>query len=361
MVAAVPAIRSSDANYTCPFHYYLRRRLGICPLYDYSEALSRGTWFHRFFEVWHDPAARILYQSAIDREEVSLRAIQALLPREARTAVTDMKQDAKLAATWFTVALDAELNPAIGTLRSFLSRFRVLDREMSLSVPYHRTNLTCRLDQLWYDEDSKTLWIPDLKSTSKNARDRALSCPWEFQTRLYTRIVTEALPTLCQHYGLPANTQLGGMYHIIIQKPLIRPSASDRPYITEEVRNKHGGITLKKVYIEGSSPDIGNYMNRCRSWYLGTDEYEDRIAKDGPPVVISNTPATVLYNEDMAIETEAIIQGIHHAATRAPVPNSFHRNGESMPGAPYSLFYDAPVVVWPELMRRHHLIVQHRD
>ena len=62
MVAEVPTIRSSDYE-SClgnPFGYYLTRRLGLSDALRWSEALSRGSWFHKRFEYWDLPAEHLL-------------------------------------------------------------------------------------------------------------------------------------------------------------------------------------------------------------------------------------------------------------------------------------------------------------
>ena len=49
LVAKEPAIRSSDYEtiLSCPFQYYLSRRLGLVSALRWSAALSRGSWFHK--------------------------------------------------------------------------------------------------------------------------------------------------------------------------------------------------------------------------------------------------------------------------------------------------------------------------
>ena len=54
LVPRIPSIRSSDysSSLSDPFGYYLRRRLGLIPALSYSEALSRGSYFHTLFALY---------------------------------------------------------------------------------------------------------------------------------------------------------------------------------------------------------------------------------------------------------------------------------------------------------------------
>ena len=54
LVSRVPSIRSSDYSSALsdPFGYYIRRRLGLIPALSYSEALSRGSYFHTLFALY---------------------------------------------------------------------------------------------------------------------------------------------------------------------------------------------------------------------------------------------------------------------------------------------------------------------
>jgi len=58
LVARTPLIRSSDSSLVrnCPFLYYLVRRLSIVPAIKNSEALSHGSWFHKYMEGWQPNA-----------------------------------------------------------------------------------------------------------------------------------------------------------------------------------------------------------------------------------------------------------------------------------------------------------------
>jgi hypothetical protein len=376
IVPRVPSIRSSDIGYLdSPFQYYLSRRLGLTPIHYYSEALSLGTWFHNWFEVHQLPDALGHYERKIAEARTDLEAKASVLrwsSRQKADIIQQLEHDATHAREWFEIAVDIPIGNS-GTLRAHMNRpvWKTLGREVFLRV-YHpkmpKTSLVAQFDQLWYHTEHNTLWVPDLKSTGQNPRDRGAKCPVEFQTWHYLMVLEMALESGALHDQfpeLPPNVKIGGMMHYIIQKPTIRLSQKDRDYneIRKEISRgpNKGSIRIEKEYY--GEPSWDNYRKRVKDWYLGEGEYET-AHQSGPPVEISTTQFSTL-DDDVRHEYGLHLSQLYELATKTAIPCSFPRNANSMGHhgglTPYAKFYTLGIQHWPRIIREQQLIPSFRD
>lgn len=376
IVPRIPSIRSSDIGYlSCPFQYYLSRRLGLVPAHYYNEALSLGTWFHNWFEVWDQPEALALYERKVAEARTDLEAVGTVLrwtSRQKAEVLDQLEKDSTHAREWFEVALDIPMGNS-GTLRNHMTRscWKSLGREVFIRVdcPHGgKTTMVAQFDQLWYHTGHNTIWIPDLKSTSEDPRARGAKCPCEFQTWHYLMVLERALETGVLHdrfLDLPYDAKIGGMMHYIIKKPSIRLSQKDRDYneIRKEISRgpNKGSVRIEKEYY--GEPKWDNYRKRVEAWYRGEDEYET-VHQSGPPVEISTTQFSAV-DDDVRHEYSLLLSQIYDMATRPAIPCSFPRNANSM-GAhgqltPYAKFYTLGVQHWPRIIREQQLIPSFRD
>lgn len=380
----VPTIRSSDVEtlFKCPFAYYLTARLGIAPALHWSEALSHGSWFHKRLELW-DAAPTVVdaeRMKAVSERQAEIEEIakavgivgeslERMLQREA--------DDAELAFAWFEALKEFKLP---GTdlkdgFMGYLTRpwWRKLATEALVvweDPKWPQTRLVGRLDNLLYHEKQNTLWILDAKTTKSSCLTRMSSCSLDFQTWHYIYIVKKLLETgvIHEQFDLPKDVRLGGMLHLVCQKPTIRLSRDDRNFTIDTTPYKSGpnkGLPKNKKVYEGE-PLIENYIERCARWYQGTEEYLDKRPEReaDPPVNISRTSASVL-DGDNTEEYNRILDFVYEYATCDPIPKNFPRMGSyirSFGGvSPYAPFYLTEPAHWPEIMQREGFIYSFRD
>lgn len=385
LVAVVPCIRSSDYELirTCPFRYYLRRRLGIAPILSWSPALSRGSWFHKrleFFKLTSE-AARVQMDRVLESRIAELKVVcetHGVRPTEADRIFDRERRDMMSAMGWFDATLDYEV-PGYGRVYDFLCGpdMKVLASELLLvHYPKHKggdpTPHVAVLDLLLYHVPQNVLWIVDFKTCSGSTITRLATCPLEFQTQHYLHI-TDALfrQELFHHeFKLPVDVRLGGMLHVAVQKPTISFGPNDRPF--EEYEHqltrgpRTGQVEVRRRY--SGEPTYENYLARCRRWYFAEGEYAhkkpDRL--DDPPVNISKTPRSlVLQNPHKTTYNNRLLM-IRGMATRAAQPRNFDlfsasalRSGGKL--SPYAPFYLCPIHQWPDIMAQEGFIVSHRD
>lgn len=383
--ATIPSIRSSDYELALanPFLYYLTRRLSLARAFDWSEALSRGSWLHRCLELdtFQGPVPPDLLTPLILRRQEELRTICAslgIVGDELRTILDREREDALTTLAWYSAASTVSISPTTKDFRSYLgaSRWRVLGRE--LRATYHtslwpRTPLIGVFDLFLYNSSTNTLWILDLKSCSESPITRLSTCPLEFQTEHYLYIAVHLLEEgiLHKQFDLPTDVTVGGMLHLAIQKPAIKFGQEDRPYTEVPFtpsRGKNKGITrMEREYSGEPSWDL--YRRRCTTWYQGVDQYahlkEERTSSEiGPPVNISYTSVSALDSNAFERYSRRV-EFLYDLATRHAVPCAFLQSASDLrqfgglsKWAPFSL---CPVKDWPEIIAREGFIVRSRD
>lgn len=375
LVAEKPPIRSSDYE-TClgnPFSYYLHRRLGLCDALRWSEALSRGSWFHKRFEYFELPdeqAATLLDQHLKERTE-ELTAICAevgIQADERKNIIERETQDFQVTRAWYDAIKGAPMD--------WINQphFRNLGTE--IKAIYHdkrfpETPLIAQFDALLYHEEQNSLWVVDLKTCGESPTDRLQTCPIEYQTQHYIEIarLLVASGEMQEKFDLPQDVRVAGMAHIGVQKPTINFGLNDRDYQEEEHTLKSGPrkgqIEIRRKYL--GEPRYENYVERCRRWYAGEGEYEhmkvDR--EENPPVNISYTYNHRHDPSDTNPEWFARTQMIYHYATAPAEPINFPRSASSLRSfgklSKMAPFYLTAPSQWPTIRQELKLITLRRD
>lgn len=380
-----PPIRSSDLRLvtTSPFTYYLTRRLGITKAFARSEALARGSWLHKCFELdsftaptFRDSSTVLRYWQVLDARLAELKVIcksRGLDTATTTEILTRETHDARTAFAWYAAAARVSIHPTIGTFRHYLaqSAWRVLARELTLTVPSHLGGPPLRAvpDLLLHNHARNELWLVDLKSTSMDPRDRLSLCSHEFQAAHYLHVTREALTHhLLDAYSLPDDIRVGGIMHIAIQKPTIKFGQNDRPHREIQFTPSRGpnkGITRTEREYYGE-PDHTIYLTRCDQWFAGTHEFSHLAParEASPPINISYTPASILDNPAYP-SYDARLSQITAFATCEPSPDNFPFDASEFAShgrlTPWAHFAINPVQHWPEIMAREGFVVNHRD
>jgi hypothetical protein len=385
IIPVSPPIRSSDLRLvtTSPFTYYLTRRLGITKAFARSEALARGSWLHKCFELdpfttpsFRDSPTTALYWQVLDARLSELRLICRSRGVSSETTTDILARedhDARTAFAWYSAAARITIHPDIGSFRSYLAKpsWRVLARELTMTVPSHLGGPPLRavFDTLLHNSIRNELWLVDLKSTSMDPRHRLSLCAYEFQAAHYLHVLREALTRGdLAPYQLPDNIKIGGILHIAIQKPTIKFGQNDRPSREIEftpTRGKNKGITRTEREYYGE-PDLSIYLTRCDQWYQGTHEFSHLAPERdaSPPVNLSFTPISILDNPAYP-SYDARLSQIHAFATCEPHPNNFPYDASEFSAhgrlTPWAHFAINPVEHWPEIMAREDFVITHRD
>ena len=367
----------------CPFQFFLSRRLGLSnPLY-YSKALSRGSWAHTIFELldhYHNPSTfSELLEKRVQSRYLELNATRLAYSISTDTFSSFMEQDRRdrlCAEAWLRCLLDFPIKDTPSTIFSYLTspKFKLLATELYMSAPVilssGRVQGTIQVDRLCYSPDQKLIWIIDLKSTAKPPSLRAESCPLEFQTLHYLHTVHQLLDCgfLQAHFSLPPDTRLGGMIHVITQKPTIEFCSKDRNY-TEVPRTLKSGPRKGQTVVERDyegEPVFENYVKRCLEWFRGEGAHTDRQseAREFPPVVLSFTSWAGLESRCLSEYNQRVSQLLPYYLCEAE-PHNFPRRPESHSNyselSPYWPFYVKPLEVWPEIMIRNRLVPISRE
>lgn len=372
-VPTVPSIRSSDYTLLLedPFKYYLTRILCLVPALSWSKALSRGSWFHKCLEIddltSETPSLTLGsgFDGALADRELELRescesvgiqgeTLRDILAREV--------QDANTARAWYEASSSVEIDKTHGSWRDFLRRpyWCVLSREhlYSAAMPHiggHKAVI--QPDLLLYHRDHKKLWVVDAKTTDEDPVVRMTSCPVEFQTNHYLRVLSHLqsighLPLL--HPEVTSDATIGGMIHVVVRKPDLVFGLKDRNF-TEKIfvpsRGPNKGVSrLEKTYH--GEPLFCNFLSRVRDWYAAANDYT-HLAREfaaSPPCNISFTTVDFLDDESN-LDYHDALNFIHSHATRNPTPNNFLRNPNSIRAwgsvSKYAPFYLLPVSQWP--------------
>ncbi len=389
-----PPLRSSmvGSALSDPFQFYLTSRLDLKPALQYSEALSRGTWFHTCMEAFYqDPAtASLFFDRKLQERQAELTRIMAevgIPPTGHQDILNRERHDALTSRSWFFASAALPIIPVTGggETESVIQYFRrpywrvpTLNGRASTELLlgwWDGTNLSViKPDLLVYHQDQNKLWLVDLKTTSLTPRDRAKSCPFDFQTIHYQYVMDQLLRerVIQEPLGLPTDVQLGGMIHWIVQKPPLKFGQGDRDFtMTRRTlsRGPRAGQTIEeKVFAEDGEPRTENYVRRIYEWYSGTGEYtherQDRL--QNPPINLSFTNWRGELDRDSLSEYDWVKSRIKALCTCEPHPINFPRTGQSLVPTwgsenPYAELHHASPTAWPNIIRQNHLIVQRRD
>ncbi len=372
LVARQPAIRSSDYESVlhCPFQYYLSRRLGLVKALRWSEALSRGSWFHKRFEYWDLPKAEAKRKMEIEYEHRESELNQICnskgIKGESKQNIMEREyQDMLCACGWYEASMHR--------FTSVIDKpfWRVLGTEIVAEYKHPELGrLLAQFDMLLYHEKQNSVWIVDLKTTAHNPIERLQTCPIEFQTQHYMHILKWMLDeqSLTKPFEIPRDARLGGMMHVAVQKPSIDFGMKDRDFDEKEHEltrgPRKGQIEVRRSYF--GEPKIENYIKRCKDWYDGTGEYENKKAErdTAPPVNISKTDRMTLDTR-WTTEYSSRLRLVHHYATVDPVPLSFPKSANYLMQfgkmSPFSPFYLTSSSEWPSILNLEGFMIEDRD
>lgn len=378
-----PAIRSSDYDIlTDPFRYYLRRRLGLTDRLHYSEALSRGSWFHTAFELCLEPpdVAEASYEDRISDRMAELEVITDHhgISEEGLIRIKAQEEhDARTAWAWFQ-ALSSVPLPSSSFNGTFVDWMRApMNRVLGFEITAYARNpisdsappIAAQFDALIYQPDTNKVWIVDPKTCSGPPSVRLSTCLLEFQTHLYLKVLDSLLANfvLTREYDIPADAEVGGFIHVAVQKPNIKFGQADRPY--EETPHviqrgpRKGQTEIRRSYY--GEPTLNLYVERLRDWYHCTGPFSHRH-HDEPIINRSIVNASVLRDETIQHEFMQRLQYVTHHATLTPLPRHFRMGNiqalRSHGKEHYLLpFYTQPVGDWPSLIQELGLIQQWRD
>lgn len=384
----VPNIRSSDLELCLsnPFVYYLTRRLGLARGFSSSEALSRGSWFHKIWELddTSQPAPHIIgLDHAITKRRAELaKTCETLgIIGDSRTTILDAeRREAETVRAWYEASATCPINAAYGSWRDYFTRpnWSLLAKELTISAPNPRVGgvphcrLVAQLDALYYNRLNNTLWINDFKTTSHDPLVRMLTCTREFQTQHYLYILNWRLqndPTFRATYNLPDNVTVGGMIHTVISKPSIEFGQADRNFTVYDFtpsRGKNKGITRQEKEYYGD-PVYSNYLVRVRSWYSSTGDYSHLApAREANPLCnISISPLSSVLDEDGLAEYDDRVSFITSHAKRDAYPSNFLLSTRELTAhgtvSPFAPFAFTPIRSWPDLLAPNQLVISPRD
>ena len=344
IVPRVPTIRSSDEGLLAndPYGYWLCRRLGLISPLRWSKALSRGSWFHKRLEMigMSPTEAAVLMQQAWDRREAELQAVCRTFGKvaEVRDRIIELeRKDFMYAQGMYEGVRKLPLRPnlTIGFEEYFaMPQWRLLGCEQRL-VYKRRPSLihVAQLDQIYYHEGQNKIWLLDGKTHDGVPSERAEMCPLEFQTLHYLHVAQALLDegVIQKHFDLSADVSLGGMFHLICQKPGIEFCDKDRDF-TETTRPLKSGPRKGQMVIEreySGEPKLENYSRRVSRWLRGEGEYvESAVEREKfPPVVLSRTDWSSV-TDSITQEYQMRLRPVEDAALRTPYAHYFPRRAE---------------------------------
>ena len=266
-------IRSSDYRSirSCPFSWYLSRKLGLVKASSYSNALSRGSWAHLAFACAKSENHYDLYMNALSAREQEIRNAAGVVgwaPETVREMIAREEKDCITALAWFRSALNVPYDSQGTTLKNWLGFTNFLSQE----VMYTHGDCVIQPDAVvCMKSDPDVIWIVDFKTTAYNPQVRLQTCPVEFQTQHYFHVMQKVM----KEQGVFEGKRLGGVIHVAVQKPTIEFGMKDRPYTLDTTPFKSGPRKgeprNEKVYIGDPDPSI--YEQRCYEWYVGAGEY----------------------------------------------------------------------------------------
>lgn len=424
LVPRIPPVRSSDYNLalTDPFAYYLRRRLGLTQALSYSEALSRGSYFHTLFALYdRDDRTQIYRRMCKARlDEINTICRDLRLSEDTRTVSVQNEQvDQAFATAWYSAFENLPCIQGKSALHHLSSNYIKLGAEVRLTwvdERFPKTRQVAQFDLLLLDRRTHKIWIVDAKTTSLPPLIRLSTVKEEFQTMHYMHALEWFLDRglLHKQYGdrLPEDAELGGMMHMAVLKPSIQFGMADRDfhwesegkrtgiagrimrtpvnlkdqgdYVIKWTANppypepfcgsldeclaelhKHTGKKPEKAYQ--GEPSIERYIERCMRWYKGEGEYLDKAPdfQNDPPINISFTHASTMLDKDWRADYLSRVAMIYNLATIEANPCNFHKNIDGLRmGAtlhPFSPFYLTEPKEWPGLVQSQQFLVAHRD
>ena len=422
LVSRIPAIRSSDYSSALsdPFGYYIRRRLGLIPALSYSEALSRGSYFHTLFALYDRddrwPIFKRQCSSRIDELNKICRDLR--ISDTARSdAVQNERIDQAFASAWYNAFETLPCLNQDSALDLLSDNYIKLGAEVRLTWQdprFPRTHQVVQFDLLLLNRKTNKLWIVDAKTTASPPLIRLATVKEEFQTQHYLHGLEWFFERglLQKQYNLPEDVTIGGMMHVAILKPSIQFGQSDRDshwesegkrtgisgrimrspvhlqadgeYVIKWTKNQpapepccgtleeclhvlHEVTGKKPERVYQGEPSLDNYIKRCNRWYKGEGEYLDRAPDftNDPPINISYTHASTMLDKDWRASYSDRVAMIYSLATREANPCNFLKNidhlrmGSKL--ALYSPFYLTEPKEWPSLVQAQHFLVAHRD
>lgn len=422
LVARVPSIRSSDysSSLSDPFGYYLRRRLGLVPPLWYSEALSRGSYFHTLFALFDRGDRWQIFKRQCEARlgEINQICKDLHIAETFRAeAVQNEQVDQAYATAWYNAFENLPCLNDQSALDILQDNFVKCDAEARLTwvdERFPKTRQVAQFDLLLLNRKTNKLWIVDAKTTAQPPLIRLSTVKEEFQTMHYLHALEWFFSRglLHKQYNLPADVQLGGMMHMAILKPSIQFGQADRSFHWESTGKRTGVAgrimrspvnlqdqgshvikwTANQPYLEPycgtvdecleelhkqtgkkpekiyqGEPSLDNYIARCMSWYKGEGEYLHRAPdfQNDPPVNISYTHASVLLDNDWRKDYLSRVAMIYNLATQEANPCNFLKNIDALRMgaklANYSPFYLTEPKDWPNLVQTQQFVVAHRD
>lgn len=365
-----PHIRSSDYRLlrSCPRTYYLSRKLGLVKAFQYSKALSRGSWVHLAFAcILDDPTDRALaLEQAIVARCEELREVAKQMgasPEKVREMVAREEVDARTSIAWFNAAMQVPDGSGKTLAQRFAEDWTVVEQEPEILY----ADCLIQPDCIVRDKAGK-LWIVDFKTTSMSTNARLQTCPLEFQTQHYYHTLADAMaaqPEMALQYG---SDTVAGVLHVAVRKPSIEFGLKDRPYTLDESPFKSGPRKgePRNERIYTGEPDPYLYEQRCLDWYMGRGEYShfepERLTD--PCVAISTTSAELLLAEDLKCEYHDRLSFIRKYTSRTSQPSEFEIGDPVVQhGAPspYLPFHMVEPGKWPELILAEGFLQRDRD
>ena len=380
LVPIVPTIRSSDFESvcSCPFKYYLTRRLGLKDALRYSEAMSTGSWFHKRFEYFELPPeqAELMMDQTLEKRCDELRQIckaKGIPPDPTYNILEREERDRQMAWAWFKALRHVNIPHLDCSVVDYLNRpyWKILGHEIKGVYKEDGLQLVAQYDMLLYHKEQNAVWIVDLKTVGGDATERLQVCPIEFQTQHYCHVTRSLMENevLQPALGVPSDAKFGGFIHIAIRRPTIKFGLADRDFIDEEHTLKSGPrkgqIEIRRKY--SGEPRFSNYVDRCKRWYLGEGEFvnneESRI--ENPVVNISTTYADGLLDEERFELYRVRLDLLKKYATINPLPKNFPMSSASLRSwgqiNNYLPFYLTHPREWPDIIQQNRMVCDWRD
>jgi len=368
--ARKPHIRSSDYKIirSCPRTYYLSRRLGLTKAFQYSKALTRGSWVHLAFAcILDDPTDRALtLEQAIVARCEELRDVckqMGVSGEKIREMIAREEIDARTSIAWFNAALQIPDGSGKTLAQRFAEDWIIVEQEPEIVYGDRLIQPDCILR----DKAGK-LWIVDFKTTAMSTNARLQTCPLEFQTQHYYHTLADVLaaqPEMTLQYG---SDTVAGVLHVAVRKPSIEFGMKDRPFTLDESPFKSGPRKgePRNERIYTGEPDPYLYEQRCLDWYMGRGEYShfepERLTD--PCVAISTTSAELLLAEDLKSEYHARLSFIRKYTSRTSQPSEFEIGDPVVQHgtpSPYLPFHMVEPGKWPELILAEGFLQRDRD
>lgn len=383
IVPKVPTIRSSDADASAeaPFTYYLERILGICDPIDSSQATRVGTWAHACLEHIGDTgpetdAAMSLLLRERQAELGKWLGARGLKPEAIMERQAEEAEEMVTARTYFEAACEIKIpntylsNGFTAWLQS--PGFVRLAAEKRLVWTTTRNGEVLRNviqpDILLYSKPTNAIWAFDLKSTAWPPASRLSCCPFEFQALHNIAGLMANRRWLIEHFNLPHDASVGGIYHLAFQKPTIKFGPHDRDYTTTTrtiTRGpRKGQMEVEKSYI--GDPKRSNFRKRCLDWMRGEGDYLDKADQRASSPIVNASSTSMDAFREMEDEYQKRHDALCDLATREPNPENFPRTSKGIL-SPYGAlethapFYSLPIHDWPDYIEQRGLVLKRRD